>query len=802
MKFLPFPIARLVGLFQLVSGRRLGMATVCLVCGLSLAVSAQAAEDPRFEEARVHFQRGRIPEALELYDKLGEAGLEPGRVAIGKSRCLEFRGEWKEATEVLEQAASADDDPALLARLAEIYLAQGRFDVAEQRLKRALELDATLPAVKLIEADLLAAQGKLQQANTAYHWFVRYYNQEQPEDSETLILVARGASQYARWNSVPQIFDFVVNTLCTDAQAKDANCWQARLISGMLLLEKFNRAQAIPELKQALAINPHAAEIHAALALAALQDRNLAEAGSHLQRALERNPKHPFVLRLAADIALADGRLDVARQTLVQALDINSRDQTVLGRLAACHVLEDGIPTDAELDQLFAHLEDIDNLPEKSLSRFGTLLAGTAKWNPHPGPFLAAAAEQFLGRSKFEIAERCYRQAVLSMPQLAGPKAELGLLYMRTGNIAEAQKLLDQAYAADPYHVRVSNMRKVLKVLSGYEVITTEHFVIRVDSQVDRVLGKYMAEYLESIYPVLVEQFGFEPPEKTQFEIYNKGKGQSAHQWFSARMVGLPWIQTIGASTGRIVAMASPTGVERPFNWARVVKHEFVHILTLQQTAFNIPHWYTEALAVMSEGGSRPEEFRRVLIERFGRGELMNLDTINLGFARPKTPDDWTLAYCQAQLYAEYMIEKFGPSKPKELLMAYCDNQSTEQAIPRVFGVSKAVFEQGYRDYVETIISQIRKQKIELSLTPGAAEKEHQAHPDDPAVAARFARELLKIGKRKEARKIAQAALEANPGEPVANTVLALLELRAENAPAAIDWLKKGLNSADPHPGV
>ena len=31
-------------------------------------------------------------------------------------------------------------------------------------------------------------------------------------------------------------------------------------------------------------------------------------------------------------------------------------------------------------------------------------------------------------------------------------------------------------------------------------------------------------------------------------------------------MVGLPWIQTIGASTGMIVALASPTAVDKPFN--------------------------------------------------------------------------------------------------------------------------------------------------------------------------------------------------------------------------------------------
>src|SRR5690606_35884978 len=133
----------------------------------------------------------------------------------------------------------------------------------------------------------------------------------------------------------------------------------------------------------------------------------------------------------------------------------------------------------------------------------------------------------------------------------------------------------------------------------------------------------------------LVKQFGYEPEHRTQFELYHKAKGLSAHQWFSARMVGLPWIQTIGASTGVIIALASPTAVDTGFNWARVAKHEFVHVITLQQTAFRIPHWCTEALAVTSEGIARPAKWDELLLERVPKGQLRVLDELNDGFQRP-----------------------------------------------------------------------------------------------------------------------------------------------------------------------
>src|SRR5207253_11056416 len=124
---------------------------------------------------------------------------------------------------------------------------------------------------------------------------------------------------------------------------------------------------------------------------------------------------------------------------------------------------------------------------------------------------------------------------------------------------------------------------------------------------------------------------------------------------------------------------------------------------------------------------------------------------------------------------------------------AYRNNQTTDQAIPQVFGVEKAAFEQGYRDYLETIVAGLHARKLEETITPGAAEKEYKAHPGDARIAARYASELFKIGKRKGTRKIALEALETNKQEPLAILVMAHLELRGEDVPAAIGWLEPAL---------
>jgi tetratricopeptide (TPR) repeat protein len=774
-----------------------------LALGAILFASAAPGAEPaeKFSKARSHLQKGRVDEAREAFEELEKAEADPTQVALGLSRCDRAVGQGKPALERLQAAVRQHPEQAVLwAELAELQREHGLFNEAAASVLQALKLKGDLPRAHLVQADLAAETGRLAEADIEYRWFVRYYNKEQPKDAETLLLIARGTSQYARWHGVPQIFDFVVNTLCPDALADDQESWQAYFLSGSLLLDKYNREQALPEFKRALAINPRAADVLVALGEAALQQFELTGAADFADRALAVNPQMVGALQLKADLKLNDGDTQAALPFLQKALAVNPRDQRTLARVAACYLLEDGPPPSAELDPLLSHLDAIQEVRLEQPSRFSALVMKLAQSNPAPGYFLAQLAETLESRRKFELAERFYKLAIKTMPQLSEPKTSLGMLYMRIGRADDARQILDAAFTSDPYHVRVSNMRKVLKLLDSYEVITTEHFVIHVDSQADKLLGQYLAEYLEHEYPALVKQFGFEPPGRTHFEVYNKAKGLSAHQWFSARMIGLPWIQTIGASTGMIVALASPNAQEHPFNWARVVKHEFIHILTLQQTHFNIPHWFTEALATHNEGFERPAQWNRLLLERVPKGELMNLDNLSLGFIRPKTPLDWEMAYCQSELYAQYMIEKFGPEAIPKLLAAYRDNLNTTQAIPRAFGVEVAEFERGYLAYVQALTAQLQAAAAEPPQTLAEIEKAHLADPEENHLAARYALELLKIKRYKNARQLAEQVLAKNKAEPLAAVVMAQLELRAEDTDAAVAHLEPALDRAKPHP--
>ncbi|QDV18714.1 tetratricopeptide repeat protein [Gimesia panareensis] len=791
----------------------------CLITGLLLpavvtapaACAAEKAEEASVEDllktAYEHKQHGRYEEAREIYavveQKLEQESPKNSdaqwKLIKGLMQIDLETGDTKAAFHRLESGLKQDAQrPELQAWAAQMYYEAGQYPEAEKHVARALALDADQPRAHLIQAHLLTEAGKIDEANEAYRWFVRYYNRAQPEDAETLLVIAEGATQYARWNSVSQIFNFVVNTLCPDALKADPLAWEASYLGGLILQEKYNRPQSGEEFQAALKTNSQAAPVYVALARTALEIREFDQSSELLERALKINPRLLEGLLLKCDLEIINGQYKDALKTVAAAEKINARSQLVLARKAACFLLLDGVPAPEDLKPYFDESETVEKAAENK-SRFSQLLTKLLAQNPKPGYFLFEVGNLLEAKRQFAFAEFAYLKTKALMPQLSGPLTSLGMLYMAMGRTDQAQQTLNEAFSADPYHVRVSNMRKVLGVLESYGSIVTDHFVIRYDSKADYILGQYMADYLEEIYPEMVKQFGYQPPGKTQFEIYHDAKGLSAHQWFSARMIGLPWIQTIGASTGAVVALTSPTAMKEPYNWASVLKHELVHVFTLQQTKYKIPHWFTEALAVRSEGAARPQRFNQLLVERVPKNEIYGLDELDGVFVRPKSSSNWDFAYCQSLLCADFMVAEFGDDALKKLLLSYQKQGSTATAIQECFGISQEEFEKRYHAYLHKIADSLKGYPQEESaLGFRDLQKQYEANQDDPDLAGRYAYRLLRLRKKADARKIAQAALKKKPAQAQAALTIAQLELLSEDLDSALAVLQAPLKSKTP----
>jgi len=749
--------------------------------------AAQENERDQLAQALKALQVGKTATAREQLEALSQSPRVhqdsdlAAEVARAQAICLRAQGELDEAMRILEEAIkAAPANPDLLALLADLEFSRGRWEAAAERTAQARAQDDNHLLARWVDAQLLRETGKLEDAVNACRWFVDLQNEQAERlktDPEALLLVGQAAELYfraeARGEDLAQSLNDVINVIYEQAITTDRHCWQAAWLEGRLFLAGYNERLAMPELQRALTINPLAPEVLTTLGQADLNGYKLAAGREKAQRALEINPNYLPAYVLLADLNISDERFADALKAAESALAINPRDQDALARYAAAQrlLLNDAAARAAEL----AVLAD----------------------NPRPARFYAALGERLADRRKYPEAERAFLKAVEADPNQTDAIIGLGMLHMQVGREAEAKTLFDQAFAADPFNVRADNMMKVLRHLSGYTTIETNHFRVLVDPAQDELLGRYMADYLEEVLVELSQTLGFTPPGQTQVEILKN------HQWFSGRTIGLPFIPTVGACTGKVVAMASPRATQRPYNWARVLKHEMVHVLNLQQTEFNIPHWYTEALAVNSEGYPRPQEWNKMLLVRVPARKLLNLDTINLGFIRPSEPEERQLAYCQAQLYAQYMTQRFGPQAHIRLLDAYRRGLTTDQAIPDAFGIPKEDFEAGYLDFLDAEVRTLKARvESEEPITFSKLQDRLKADPENADLNAKMAYEHFSRRDLREARPFADKALKLNPKQPLAAYVKARLLETIGDEEAARAVLKPALDPENPNERV
>jgi tetratricopeptide (TPR) repeat protein len=751
------------------------LAGLIVLCFASLALA-----EPTLKEARERWLRGNYGEARELFEALAKDAKQRSASTVGISRTLESEGEYDKSLEVVE-AALRDDakDAVLLARKAEILYSRGRWDEAEKTANAAVDGDKNQFLARWVRAQIYRDRGDMKKADAECKWFVRTYTQRDEKDDpikdpEELVLVGLAGAENARWNNIPDQFEFILNDVYKDAFKNDKAYWPAEYQAGLLLLEKYNRPEAVRAFDNALKVNPSAAEAIAAKGRLAMSNMEIKDAERLAEQALNINPKLPEALRLRADVHLASEDPAAALKELEQARKINSRDERTLGRIAACLVLQ------KKKDELAALAKEVEQFDTKPASFFGEM------------------GERLDERRYFDDAEKAFQKAVELRPNGPAALCGLGQLYMRMGKEKEAGATLDKAFKNDPFNVRVQNMRKVLRHLEKYETLKTDHFELRFDPKNDAALANYLAPYLEEIYADLAAKFDYKPKGPILIEIFN------SHQMFSGRIVALPDLHTIGACTGKIFAMASPHSrdLAKPFNWGRVVRHELVHIFNLEQTHFLVPHWLTEGLAVNNEGFPRPHLWNQLLLERVPADKLMNLDNIELGFIRPRGPDEWNLAYCQSQLYVNYIKEKYGAPAIGVMLSAYGEGAGTADVIQRACKVDKATFEKDYRAYVDEAIKPLQQGKPPAKKRTTAELKAAYEKDNDLEAAAELAVRMLDRGDRVQARKLAELVLEQKKNQPRAAYVLARLERLAGNVKREQTLLEDALNKNDPDPRI
>jgi len=571
-----------------------------------------------------------------------------------------------------------DDESVPLADRAEAMLARGDL---RQVIGLLSAQDRSLREQRIL-AEAYEDLGKMQQADDAAGAALSRFGADQPT-APAIVDAVRAMRVRSRARGLPaQDFKSMMGLLA-QARQLDPLCWPAAVEEARLLHAKDNFAEAREAAADALAMCPRAADALDLLAQMSVQSFNFdqtdaiataLDAAAASVATSEETAWSPAADRWLASALLRQNDPDLAEETLAPALARYPRLRALVATACAIEAVR------YDLDATERALEDFDELsPGSPLALF---TAGSAMSENRQYGYAA------------ELLER----ASLRQPNWPPPIVALGLLYVQTGDNDSAGEWLSRAVDLDPFQRRARNSLEMLEGLAMFETIESEHFIVRYEPGVDRVMAEEMIPVLERIHTRVAGEFQHEPSRKTLIEL------MPDHQWFAVRITGMPAIHTIAAATGPLIAMEAPkigpnhTGV---YDWPRVVQHEYAHTITLSRTNNRIPHWFTEAAAVNVEDAPRDYDTWRLLAGAMAAGELFDMREINIAFVRPKKPTDRGQAYAQGAWMYQYLKQTFGEQTPLDLMDLYADGVREDAAMREALGETRDEFYEGFVEWAE-----------------------------------------------------------------------------------------------------
>ena len=197
------------------------------------------------------------------------------------------------------------------------------------------------------------------------------------------------------------------------------------------------------------------------------------------------------------------------------------------------------------------------------------------------------------------------------------------------------------------------------------------------------VLREHAMPLAQEALSTLGARYGVTPSAPILIEIFPR------HDDFAVRNLGLPgMIGALGACFGRVVTLDSPRA--RPpgtFSWQATLWHEMAHVVTLQLSKQRVPRWLTEGHFQSTRSSAHGPDGAGRCSSRSSRpwqqGSVLPLAELNAGFSNPETI---SLAYYQASLVVQHIVESRGEEPLRALLRAYGDGLDTDKAIQKAAG--------------------------------------------------------------------------------------------------------------------
>ncbi len=695
------------------------------------------------ESARKRYMRGDYKGAIADYRKLAESAAKVVEARMGLAECYAMTGKYDDAKGALRavEARGANDAKWRLL-MSRLHATVGQYAPALTQAQKAVDCRPEwAPAIYGL-GQALETVGRKEQAVKAYKTVEKSFERAGfTKDAPSLVAAGQVLNRIAiltGQKASTQAQNILHNYLQEAYQRADKTYWPANIAAAELLLEKHKGALAAQEIALAAKINKRLPDVHVGRSVLLLAKFEFEKAITEADKALKINPNRVDAMLVKAATLMRWKKFDQAKPMLAKALAVNPNHLQTLSLAAALHI--------GTYDPQGA----------------APYIARVEKINPNYAELHVSIGNWLMAARQFDMAQGHFTKAAKMAPELAGPVTGLGRLYMQTGREKLAKETLEKAFALDDYRADVKNYLNLLTAMESFSVRETPNFIIKVDGRYDEVLLDWIAEVAEKIHKEVTENFQHTPAVKTLVEMFPNQKQ------FSMRISGRGWLPTIGACTGRVIAMPAPDplrGGFEQFNWYAVLRHEYTHTVTLSATRNRIPHWFTEACAVSEQPDRRNFKAVSQLVSAVRGGKLYPVDQLSWGFIRRQKGrgrGGRSLAYAQSEWIFEYIEKKKGRKAIIDMLAAFGDGKTQKDIFEQIVGMSEKEFDTNFSEWASR---QVSSWGFDASPTPDLKEAKAAAKENDESADAQ-AELALAYSRRRQwagAESAARKALDLDP---------------------------------------
>jgi cellulose synthase operon protein C len=636
----------------------------------------------------------------------------------------------------------------------------GRYAEAEKLLAPAVQRDPRALAARMSLGLVYRATGRRDLERAVWNSFYDDFEAGaiDKKKARDLTWVAEAARYLGGWQDANDTFRDAVEA---DEKGKDGA--RANLEWAALFLEKYDAGHAEQCLDEALKILPDDADAHALLARVKLEQGYDAEgAEKQIALALKKNPKHADALSVRAEIQLDDEDFAASAATVDQILKINPEDLRAHTIRAAARLLQ-------EDDKGFAVERD-----------------RVLKVNPRASDFFHGVAEFLVKEHRYPEANDLEKQAVQIDPKNYVALAAYGSNLLRLGDEVNGLDALKSAWKGDPYNVRTYNLLNLFEdvIPKGYTILDGKVLRFRVPKEEAPLIDRYVRLMVETEWAELCKRYGFTPAGPVTVELY------ADPQHYAVRTVGLPGLEALGVTFGKVITGMSPRGGR--FNWGMMLWHEVGHVFALQLSKARVPRWFTEGLSEFETAHHDATWTRRTHAELWRAldgGKLPSIRELNGGFTRARDISHIVVAYHESAEVVAWLIRRFGFEKVPAMLRQFAAGHPAVEVLEKTTGMT---LEQLDKEFRADLRARLAAYAGTFFVRPSdysdvdSLKEQLVAHPNDLRTKGLYALALVKANPE-EASKLVEEALKGPDDQAKREVILAgaqLAQMRKDRAMA------------------